>query len=162
MALKRYDEVLSSCDAFLAGEKPTVEVLEIRGLARIARQNYSGGDRRLHPGHRSCRPALDAETRTRLLNHRGWAYHFADAPRLALDDFEASLNSTGTRATPLPAGAWPGSVWANGVPPSPTPRPSVRLAHRRLRQSAIPRLHVRPTSTRRGSTPRPSNSRPAR
>src|SRR5262249_48348697 len=34
---------------------------------------------------------LEPEIKTRLLNRRGWAYHFADAPRLALDDFEASL-----------------------------------------------------------------------
>ena len=42
MALKHYDEVLGSCNAYLASEKPTVEILEIRGLARLARQNYSG------------------------------------------------------------------------------------------------------------------------
>ena len=90
LALKRYDEVLSSCNAFLAVEKPTVEVLEIRGLARLARQNYSGAidDYAQALG---LRPAQDAETRTRLLNKRGWAYHFADAPRLARADFEASL-----------------------------------------------------------------------
>jgi len=90
LALKRYDEVLSSCNAFLASEKPTVEILEIRGLARLARQNYSGtiDDYAQALGFR---PAQDPETRTRLLNKRGWAYHFADAPRLARADFEASL-----------------------------------------------------------------------
>ena len=90
MALKRYDEVLGSCNAFLAGKQPTVEILEIRGLARLARQNYSGAidDYGQALGLRSAR---DPETRTRLLNQRGWAYHFADAPRLARDDFEASL-----------------------------------------------------------------------
>ena len=90
MGLKRYDEVLGSCNAFLAGKPPTVEVLEIRGLARLARQNYSGAidDYGQALGLRS---AQDRETRTRLLNKRGWAYHFADAPRLARDDFEASL-----------------------------------------------------------------------
>ena len=36
-------------------------------------------------------PTSIRETRARLLNRRGWAYHFADAPRLASDDFEASL-----------------------------------------------------------------------
>ena len=90
LALKRYDEVLGSCNAFLASEKPTVEVLEIRGQARLARQNYSGAidDYAQALG---LRPAQDPETRTRLLNKRGWAYHFADAPRLARADFEASL-----------------------------------------------------------------------
>ncbi len=90
LALKHYDEVLSSCTAFLASEKPTVEILEIRGLARLARQNYSGAidDYAQALG---LRPARDPETRARLLNKRGWAYHFADAPRLARADFEASL-----------------------------------------------------------------------
>jgi len=90
MALKRYPEVLSMCNAFLARNQPTVEVLEIRGLARLARQNYSGAvdDYGQALGMQSAR---DPETRTRLLNKRGWAYHFADAPRLARDDFEASL-----------------------------------------------------------------------
>ncbi|MFI5454072.1 MAG: protein kinase [Isosphaerales bacterium] len=90
VALKRFDDVLSSCDAYLAREKPTIEILEIRGLARVARQNYSGAiadyTRAL-----DLRSDLDSGTRSRLLNRRGWAYHFADAPRLALDEFEASL-----------------------------------------------------------------------
>ena len=90
MALKRFDDVLGSCDAYLAKEKPSVEILEIRGLARVARRNHSGAiadyTRAL-----GLRADLDPPTRARLLNRRGWAYHFADAPRLALDDFEASL-----------------------------------------------------------------------
>jgi tetratricopeptide (TPR) repeat protein len=90
MALKRYDEVLDSCDAYLVEGKPTVELLEIRGLARVARRSFSGAvadyTRALE-----LRRDLDAATRSRLLNHRGWAYQFADAPRLALDDFEGSL-----------------------------------------------------------------------
>ena len=48
-------------------------------------------DLRLHPGDRAASPTSIRQPRTRLLNRRGWAYHFADAPRLALDDFEASL-----------------------------------------------------------------------
>ena len=90
MALKRYDEVLDSCNVFLAGKEPTAEILEIRGLARLERENYSGAidDYGQALGLRS---AQDRETRTRLLNKRGWAYQFADAARLALADFEASL-----------------------------------------------------------------------
>ncbi len=34
---------------------------------------------------------LEPAVKARLLNRRGWAHHFADATRLALDDFEASL-----------------------------------------------------------------------
>jgi tetratricopeptide (TPR) repeat protein len=90
MALKRFEDVLSSCDAYLAAGKPTVEILEIRGLARVAKRNQSGAiadyTRALE-----LRADLDVATRSRLLNHRGWAFQFADAPRLALDDFEESL-----------------------------------------------------------------------
>jgi eukaryotic-like serine/threonine-protein kinase len=90
MALKRYDDVLNSCDAYLAGGKPTVEILEIRGLARIARRNHSGAVTD-YTRAIELRADLDAQTRSRLLNHRGWAFQFADAPRLALEDFEVSL-----------------------------------------------------------------------
>ena len=82
--------MLGSCDAYLAKEKPTVEILEIRGLARLARRNHSGAISD-YTQVLGLRADLDAQTRVRLLNRRGWAYHFADAPRLALDDFEASL-----------------------------------------------------------------------
>ena len=88
--LKRYDDVLSSCEAYLVRGKPTVGILEVRGLARVARKNYSAAvsdfSRALE-----LRPEPDPATRTRLLNQRGWAYQFADAPRLALADFETSL-----------------------------------------------------------------------
>jgi serine/threonine protein kinase/lipoprotein NlpI len=90
MALKRFDDVLGSCDAYLAKEKPTVEILEIRGLARVAHQNHSGAISD-YTQALGLRADLDPEARIRLLNRRGWAYHFADAPRLALDDFDASL-----------------------------------------------------------------------
>ena len=90
MALKRFDEVLGSCDAYLAAGKPTVEILEIRGLARVARQNFSGAIAD-YTRAMELRRDLDARRDPRLLNRRGWAYHFADAPRLALEDFEGSL-----------------------------------------------------------------------
>jgi tetratricopeptide (TPR) repeat protein len=90
MALRRYDDVLSACNGYLESREPTVEVLEIRGLAKLARQQFSGAiadyTRALE-----LRRDLDAATRSRLLNRRGWAYHFVDAPRLAREDFEGSL-----------------------------------------------------------------------
>jgi eukaryotic-like serine/threonine-protein kinase len=90
LALKRHDEVLGSCDAYLAREEPTVEVLEIRGLARVARENLPGAIAD-YTRAIELRPDTEPAIRARLLNHRGWAYHLADAPRLALSDFEASL-----------------------------------------------------------------------
>jgi tetratricopeptide (TPR) repeat protein/tRNA A-37 threonylcarbamoyl transferase component Bud32 len=90
MGLQRFDEVLAACDAYLSKGPPTVEVLEVRGLARVTRQDYPGAiadfTRAAELG-----PDVEPATRARLLNHRGWAHHFADAPRLALADFEASL-----------------------------------------------------------------------
>ena len=90
MELKRYDEVLASANAYLARGKPIGRDLRDprpgpRGAAGSRR-----GDRRLQPGpraHAGPRPAQ----RSRLLNRRGWAYQYADAPRLALADFEESL-----------------------------------------------------------------------
>src|SRR5262249_58854583 len=93
-ALKRFDEVLGSCDTYLAREEPTVEVLEIRGLARVARRQLSGAIAD-YTRAIELRPDLEPAGRARLLNRRGWAHHFADATRLALDDFEASLALVG-------------------------------------------------------------------
>ena len=90
LALKRHDEVLGSCDAYLAREEPTVEVLEIRGLARVAREDLPGAIAD-YTRAIELRPDTEPTIRARLLNHRGWAYHLADAPRLALADFEASF-----------------------------------------------------------------------
>jgi tetratricopeptide (TPR) repeat protein len=90
MELKRYDAVIASADAYLARGRPIAEILEIRGLARVHRRDYTGAIAdysralELQP---ECQPAR----RSRLLNLRGWAYHFADAPKLALADFEESL-----------------------------------------------------------------------
>ena len=100
MALKQFDEVIDSCDAYLAREQPTIEVLEIRGLARVDRQKYSGAIAD-YTHAIELRPDLDPETKARLLDHRGWAYQLADAPRLALDDFAASLKLTGDRPDAL-------------------------------------------------------------
>ena len=97
MALKRFDEVLGSCDIYLAREAPTVEVLEIRGLARVARRDLSGAIAD-YTRAIELRPDLEPAVKARLLNRRGWAHHFADATRLALDDFEASLKLVADQA----------------------------------------------------------------
>jgi tetratricopeptide (TPR) repeat protein len=90
LALNRHGEVLSSCQIYLAREKPTVEILEMSGLARLATEDHAGAiddfTRAL-----GLRPEPAPGVKTRLLNRRGWAHHFTDAPRLALFDFEASL-----------------------------------------------------------------------
>ena len=90
MELKRYDEVLASADAYIARGKPSAEIFEIRGLAREARRHYAAAIADFNRALELTPDAAPAQ-RTRLLNLRGWAYHFADAPRLALADFEESL-----------------------------------------------------------------------
>ena len=90
MELKRYDAVLASADAYLARGKPIAPILEIRGLARVQRRDYI---RAIADYNRALelQPGSEPARRARLLNLRGWAYHCADAPKLALADFEESL-----------------------------------------------------------------------
>ncbi len=90
MELKRYDAVLASADLYLARGKPIAEILEIRGLAHHARREHAAAiadfSRAL-----DLTPAAEPARRSRLLNRRGWGYHYADAARLAAADFEESL-----------------------------------------------------------------------
>jgi len=100
MKLKRYQEVLDSSDAYLARGKPSGEIFEIRGLARVARRDYSGA---IADYGRALEmvPPIDPARRSRLLNLRGFAYEFADAPSLALADFEQSLRVAPDRSDAL-------------------------------------------------------------
>jgi tetratricopeptide (TPR) repeat protein len=90
MELKRYDAVLASADTYIARGKPSAKVFEIRGLARETRRDDAGA---VADFNRALELTPDAEPpqRSRLLNLRGWAYQFADLPRMALPDFEESL-----------------------------------------------------------------------
>ena len=90
MELKRYDDVLVAADAYLEAGRPIVEIIEIRGLARVARKDHSGAVADFAHALELV-PAADRAGRSRLLNERGWAYQYADAPRLALADFKSSL-----------------------------------------------------------------------
>ncbi len=82
---QRYDELLAACDKFLERGRPSVDLLEIRGQARLAREDFAGAIAdytlalSLEPGSAALR------------NHRGWAYLFSDAFRLALADFDEAL-----------------------------------------------------------------------
>src|SRR5262249_33676965 len=66
------------------------EVLEIRGLARVERRDYGEAVADLTRAI-DVRTDLEPGTKARLLTSRGWTYQLADAARLALSDFEASL-----------------------------------------------------------------------
>ncbi len=90
MKMKRFDAVLTSADIYIAQGKPSAEVFEIRGVAREARGDHAAAiadfNRALE-----LQPNPAPAERSRLLNRRGWAYQYADAPRLSLADFEESL-----------------------------------------------------------------------
>ena len=163
MELKRYDEVLTSADAYIA-QRQTLG----RGL-RDPRPGPRGaggsrrGDRRLQPGPRARSRTRRPAERSRLLNRRGWAYQYADATRLALADFEESLRLEPNQGDALGGRGLARSAWASGVRRSRTPRPAsarpgppVPARPPRTRATTRPR----PSSTPRGSTPRPSSSRP--
>jgi tetratricopeptide (TPR) repeat protein/tRNA A-37 threonylcarbamoyl transferase component Bud32 len=90
MELKRYDAVLASAEAYLSHGKPIAEILEIRGLAHHAQKNYTAAIADFNRAL-DLTPAAEPARRSQLLNRRGWAYQYADAPKLALSDFEESL-----------------------------------------------------------------------
>jgi tetratricopeptide (TPR) repeat protein len=83
--LKRYDEVIRSCDALVARGKATTAIYELRSLARAERKDFAGAIEDV-----TNAMALRSD-RAPLLSRRGWLYTVSDAPRLALHDFEAAI-----------------------------------------------------------------------
>jgi serine/threonine protein kinase/tetratricopeptide (TPR) repeat protein len=83
--LERHDDVLAACSAYLSRGKPSADLLEIRGQARLAHKDVGGAisDYTLALSLVPDSPAL--------YNHRGWAYLFADAFKLALADFDKAI-----------------------------------------------------------------------
>jgi tetratricopeptide (TPR) repeat protein len=86
LAAGRYNDLMRSCDALLAGGQMSAQVVELRGLARQALKDYAGAIE-----DATVALAL-APDKTHLLVQRGWLYILAEAPRLALRDFEAVLS----------------------------------------------------------------------
>jgi tetratricopeptide (TPR) repeat protein len=85
LAAGRYDEVIRSCDALMAGGTVRAPVAELRGLARAGLKDYAGAIE-------DATLALALSTdKAHLLARRGWLHILADAPRLALRDFEEAL-----------------------------------------------------------------------
>jgi serine/threonine protein kinase/Tfp pilus assembly protein PilF len=83
--LKRYDEVIHSCDALLARNKTSAALYELRGLARVGRKDFTGAIEddtqaiALEPG------------RALLLVRRGNLHLVSDAPKLAVHDFDEAI-----------------------------------------------------------------------
>jgi len=90
LRLRRNDNVIRSCDAIIASGKPTARICELRGLAREEIKDFSGAIEDF-----TNAMALRGN-RAVLLRRRGWIYIVVDAPRLALDDFEASIQLDGS------------------------------------------------------------------
>src|SRR5205823_10895859 len=85
LELRRFDDVICSCDSALSQGPPSADLYVLRGLSRVGRNDFSG--------------AIDDYTQalairpgwTRVLSHRGRAYLFANAPALARRDFDAVI-----------------------------------------------------------------------
>ncbi len=85
LKLRRYNDVISACDAVVAMGKKSAVIYQLRGLAQSARDNYASAVRDFSRAL-EIRP-LDA----RLLAQRGWAYLLFDSPKPAKVDFEAAI-----------------------------------------------------------------------
>src|SRR5208337_3431605 len=94
LMLKRYDDVITSCDAVLK-VRPTAEVFEIRGLAKDRRKDFSGAidDYTQALARRPDQPGL--------WNRRGWAHLVTNAVQLALEDFDRALRLDGSNGDAL-------------------------------------------------------------
>ena len=85
LKLRRFDEVVRSCDVALAKGRKSPLLYELRGLAQAAHDDYPGAIR-------DYGRALEIRPDDgRLLVLRGWAYLFFDSPKPALVDFEAAI-----------------------------------------------------------------------
>jgi serine/threonine protein kinase/Tfp pilus assembly protein PilF len=87
LKLKRYDEVIGSCDALIARGRASAAVYELRGLAREGIQDHAGA---IADAGAALALSSDKE-KVELLARRGWLYIVVDAPRLALRDFEDAI-----------------------------------------------------------------------
>jgi tetratricopeptide (TPR) repeat protein len=83
--LKRHVDAIRSCDPLIARGKATAAIYEQRALARESIRDFSGAIEDF-----TSAMALGGD-RPKLLRHRGWLYIVADAPRLALHDFQEAI-----------------------------------------------------------------------
>jgi tetratricopeptide (TPR) repeat protein len=85
LQLKRYAELIRTCDIALAKGRKSAVIYEFRGLAQTERENYPSAIRDLSQAL-ELRPDDGS-----ILKERGWAYLNFDATKLALVDFEAAI-----------------------------------------------------------------------
>jgi tetratricopeptide (TPR) repeat protein len=83
--LKRYDDLIRSCDVALGSGKPSAELYELRGVAKDAREDHPGA-----VADYTMALALQAGN-SRLHRRRGWSYLAQEANRPAVTDFEEAI-----------------------------------------------------------------------
>jgi tetratricopeptide (TPR) repeat protein/predicted Ser/Thr protein kinase len=85
LGLRRYPEAERSYGEYLRkGGEPSPDVFRGRGLARMKQGRYPDA---VDDYTRALEPKPDAE----IYQHRGWAYFFSDAWKLALRDFHKAV-----------------------------------------------------------------------
>jgi len=135
LELRRYDDVLRSCNGYLATNRASPEILEIRGLAKAHRKDFTGAI-----ADYTQALALKPD-RAPLHAHRGWAHLVSDAPKLALADFEEAV-----RLDPASADAFVGR--ASALVLLGRYRPAVADAEEALRHGTpTPRLYYNAART---------------
>jgi tetratricopeptide (TPR) repeat protein/tRNA A-37 threonylcarbamoyl transferase component Bud32 len=87
---KRHDDVIRSCDPLIARGKASSAIYELRGLAREEIKDFPGAIEDF------TNAMAFRGNRESLLRRRGWLYIVADAPQLALHDFEAAIRLDAT------------------------------------------------------------------
>ncbi len=85
LRLKRHDDVIRSCDPLIARGKASAAIHEQRALVREANRDFSGAIEDFTSA------MARGGDRAKLLRRRGWLYIVADAPALALHDFEEAI-----------------------------------------------------------------------
>ncbi len=82
---KQYDDVIRSCDAIIARGRASADIYALRALAREELRDFPGAIEDF-----TSAMSLGGN-RSKLLRYRGWVYIVADAPRLALGDFQEAI-----------------------------------------------------------------------
>jgi tetratricopeptide (TPR) repeat protein len=93
--LKRYEEVIKSCDTLVMRGKPSPELYEFRGLAKEKLRDYQGAIEDL-----TLAIAMDPANATSRAK-RGALYLVTDAPRSALRDFDKAIELDASSADAL-------------------------------------------------------------
>jgi eukaryotic-like serine/threonine-protein kinase len=85
--LKKFDELIESCNAVLQWLPASARIYELRGIAKNAIGDFSGA---IGDFTRSIELSGE-DDRPRLLCYRGWTYEASTAHRPAFQDFEAAI-----------------------------------------------------------------------